>query len=120
MIGMDRATGARLSDDEHLAQSIGDILSTPIGTRVMRRDYGSALFDLIDAPFNAATRLRMYAATALALKKWEPRIVLTRVQIQPSGPAGTFTVSIEGARTDRPAANSLTRLTLPLRLVAPA
>jgi len=115
---MDAGTGRALDGDAHLAQSIGKILSTPIGTRVMRRDFGSALFDLIDAPFNAATKLRIYAATAIALKRWEPRIRLTRVGIDPGEASGAFVVTIEGARTDRPAANSFTRLTVPLRLGA--
>ncbi|HWL47108.1 MAG TPA: GPW/gp25 family protein [Sphingomonadaceae bacterium] len=120
MIGMDAATGAPLAGDAHLAQSIGDILSTPIGTRVMRRDYGSALFDLIDAPVNAATRIRMYAATAMALRRWEPRLALRRVAIEPGVGAGALTVTLEGNRTDRPAPNSFARLTLPLRLGAAA
>lgn len=120
MSGVDRHTGAPLDGNGHLAQSISDILSTPIGTRVMRRDYGSALFDLVDQPFNAATRLRMYAATATALKRWEPRFALTRVAIDRGDLPGAFIVSLEGTRTDQPAGNSLTRLTLPLRLGAPA
>jgi hypothetical protein len=55
MIGMDAVTGKPMYDTAHLSQSIGDILSTPIGSRVMRRDYGSALFELVDAPGNALT-----------------------------------------------------------------
>ena len=37
---------------EHIDQSIGDILSTPIGTRVMRPDYGSRIPRLVDRPIN--------------------------------------------------------------------
>jgi phage baseplate assembly protein W len=117
MLGMSASTGAALSGDAHLIQSIGDILSTPVGTRVMLRDYGSALFELIDAPFNPATRLRMYAATAVALQRWEPRIALTRVAIEPDpSAAGAFTITLEGTRTDVAKPNSLSSLTLPLRL----
>ena len=47
MTGMDRETGKSLSGIEHLRQSIRDILTTPIGSRVMRRDYGSRLFELL-------------------------------------------------------------------------
>src|SRR5689334_3853401 len=68
MIGMDAATGKALDGNAHLAQSIGDILFTPLGSLIMRRDYGSMLFDLIDQPFNGATRLLIYASTALALR----------------------------------------------------
>ena len=81
MIGMDRATGQQVSGVDHLAQSIADILSTPIGTRLMRRDYGSALFELVDQPLNALTRLRVFAATAVALARWEPRVRVDRIDL---------------------------------------
>lgn len=79
-IGMNRHTGNSLSGTEHIRQSIIDILTTPIGTRVMRRDYGSRLFQLLDAPIAQGTLVEIYAATAEALAKWEPRIQLNRVQ----------------------------------------
>lgn len=59
---MDRYTGRRITGMEHLKQSIADILTTPLGSRLERRTYGSLLLGLIDAPDNAATRL---AATPL-------------------------------------------------------
>lgn len=42
----------------------------------MRRAYGSRLFELIDAPLNRNTLLDLYAATAEALDRWEPRFKL--------------------------------------------
>lgn len=118
MIGMDRRTGKPLHGDSHLAQSVTDILSTPIGSRVMRRDYGSLLFQLVDAPLNAITRLRLFAAVAIALSKWEPRIRLTRVDVGQGNSAGQVDVAIEGHRTDTPDPNSLIRLAIPLRFAA--
>ena len=115
MLGMDRLTGAPLDGDAHLAQSIGDILSTPIGTRVMRRDYGSMLFELIDRPLNAATRLQLFAATAIALARWEPRLKLTRVGLSRAGADGQVAIDIEGRRVDRPTrSNSFVQLSIPL------
>lgn len=81
MSGLDRHTTELLTDDAHLAQSIGDILSTPIGTRVMRREYGSDLPLLIDAPINPETMIDLFHATAVALDRWEPRFQLRRVEI---------------------------------------
>lgn len=52
----------------------------------MRRDYGSRLFELIDAPINRATILEIYAATAEALEKWEPRLQLQSVQVVNAAP----------------------------------
>lgn len=82
---MNAHTGTRLDGLEHLRQSIRDILTTPIGSRVMRRDYGSRLFDLIDAPINRRTIAAIYAATAIALRRWEPRFKLQRVNLDSVG-----------------------------------
>lgn len=84
MTGMNAATGRALDDIEHIQQSVRDILTTPLGSRVMRRDYGSLLPDLIDAPLNDATLLQAYAATIMALIRWEPRIRVTAVRRQVS------------------------------------
>jgi phage baseplate assembly protein W len=101
MMGMDARTGKALSGDAHLAQSIADILSTPVGTRLMRRDYGSRVPDLIDAPGNAATRVQLYAATATALMRWEPRIALTRVSLSVlDALRGRWVLDLVGTRTD--------------------
>lgn len=70
-----------LEAETHLNQSIADILTTPIGTRVMRPEYGSRLPDLIDAPMNKSWKLKVYAAAAEALDKWEPRIRLEKVAV---------------------------------------
>lgn len=91
MIGINNTTGQALAGITHLKQSIRDILLTPIGTRVMRRDYGSRLFELIDAPMNGATVIAIIAATAEALDKWEPRVVIERVVLN----AGTDTGRLE-------------------------
>lgn len=86
MDGMSIATGKALGGIEHLRQSVIDILSTPIGSRVMRRDYGSRLFELIDAPMNRETFMQFYSATAGALEKWEPRLAIKRVAVVSAAP----------------------------------
>lgn len=95
MLGTNATTGKALSGVEHLHQSIRDILTTPIGTRVMRRGYGSQLFELVDAPFNGSTKMDLMAATVDALERWEPRIQVT--QVTPSQDAtGRVSISLEG------------------------
>ena len=79
---MNRTTGAAISGLEHLRQSVGDLLSTPIGSRVMRREYGSLVPELIDHPDNNASQVRLFSAVASALLRWEPRFRLTRVGVQ--------------------------------------
>lgn len=94
---MDRHNGLTLRDErEHIRQSIGDILTTPIGTRVMRRDYGSQLSELIDRPINSVLALQIAAASVMAIKRWEPRVEVTRFRpyFDPSRESG-ITADIE-------------------------
>jgi len=79
MNGTNANIGKLLGGLSHVKQSVEDILTTPLNTRVMRRDYGSALFDLIDKPLNSETVLDIIAATAEALSRWETRFILERV-----------------------------------------
>ena len=101
MTGMHRVTGKPINGADHIAQSIRDILTTPIGTRPMRRDYGSRLFELVDTPMTDRNRLLWIAATAGALRKWEPRISLEKVAIAISA-AGTAALTLTARRTDVP------------------
>lgn len=115
MRGMSATTGKAIDGAEHLAQSIACILTTPIGTRVMRRDFGSLLPALIDQPFNGATRTRLYGATATALMRWEPRIRLSSIAIDAGDSPGEFVVTLTGRRTDVAPSSELDRLTIPLK-----
>lgn len=114
---MNRHTGSALPLLEHISQSAADILTTRIGTRVMRREYGSLLPELIDEPFNETTRLRVYAATAMALMRWEPRINLSRVQFSGASLQGEVVLEVEGAVVD---AHGPQNLSIPLQLGAGA
>jgi uncharacterized protein len=95
MIGTSRITAKRIADEERLAQSIGDILSTPIGSRVMRREYGSNLPLLIDQPMNGETVVDVFIATAEAIDRWEPEFELRRVEIV-SARAGSMELRLTG------------------------
>ena len=72
-IGMNSKTGRTINDIDHINQSIKDIITTPIGSRIERRSYGSLLFLLLDNPNTEATKLRVISATVLALAQWEDR-----------------------------------------------
>ena len=96
MSGMNLNTGRAIADIDHLRQSISDILTTPVGTRLERRTYGSLLPDLIDQPDNGVTRVRIYAAVASALMKWEPRVRLSRVALSSGPAAGQATLDLSG------------------------
>ncbi|EAM8737134.1 baseplate assembly protein [Salmonella enterica] len=106
-LGMNRNTGIGISDSEHISQSMRDILLTPVGSRVMRREYGSLLSALIDMPQNPALRLQIMVACYSAIQKWEPRIRLTSIGFE-RGDTGEMYVDITGMRTDTGASVSTT------------
>ena len=110
---MNRETGTALDLVEHTTQSVTDILTTRLGTRIMRREYGSLLPELVDQPFNDFIRLQAYAATVMALMRWEPRISLSRVQLLGATLAGQSTLDLEGSIVDT---NEPLSLSVPLRL----
>jgi len=64
----------------------------------MRRDYGSQLFELVDAPTNRETIIDIIAATAGALIKWEPRITVQKVSVN-AIEAGKVTLTLYGIYT---------------------
>ena len=64
MTGVQRVTGGTLAGLGHIRQSIGDILTTPLGSRVMRRDYGTDLLRLVDRPVGQAFAVDVAAASA--------------------------------------------------------
>lgn len=99
-LGMNAATGRAISATDHIIQSVRDILITPVGSRVMRRDYGSELFYLIDQPQHQATRLRLMAATVQALINWEPRITITKVDVLTGATASALTIELTWQRKD--------------------
>lgn len=112
---MSRETGMDLkSEREHIQQSIQDILTTPLGSRVMRRNYGSLLTQLIDAPFNEIIRMQLFAAIATALIQWEDRIILHRVSINVLD-HGKFILDISVTLTD---SNKNDSLSIPLNFGA--
>lgn len=93
---MDKQTGSTITNEnQHIRQSIADILLTPIGSRVMRREYGSQLFELLDRPINNALLLQIAGASVMALKKWEKRVEITRFKVHYNhGEQSTITADI--------------------------
>lgn len=101
MTGMNAVTGRKISGIEHIQQSVRDILTTPVGSRVMRRDYGSLLPELLAQPLNDATILRVYAAAVMAILRWEPRIKVRSIRREVSTrKPGRAVLSIDAITTN--------------------
>ncbi|MFK0384988.1 GPW/gp25 family protein [Agrobacterium sp. NPDC090273] len=94
--GVNAVTGAPLTDWGHTQQSIRKILTTPIGSRVMRRDFGSDLPDLVDAKMTRRNVLALYSAAATAIQKWEPRFRMRFGKVTSAGPTGAISLEIHG------------------------
>ncbi len=89
-------TGKKISEIAHIKQSIANILSTPIGSRVMRRDYGSRLFERIDQPINGELIAEIYSDIVEAISTWEPRFEVEQVTLQ-SIDKGKIVIDLEGS-----------------------
>lgn len=94
--GVNASAGTVLTDWAHVRQSITTILTTPLGSRVMRRDFGSNLFDLIDARMVQKNVLAVYSASALAIARWEPRFRVTGVNVDELSAVGRLVLNIFG------------------------
>lgn len=100
MAGMDRFTGKPITGLPRRRQAIADVITTPLGTRVLRRDYGCFLFELVDWPANEAGRLKAVASVAHALAVCAPteRLLNASITIDANG-AGVISVTTEEKRT---------------------
>ena len=81
---IDSATGGvAIQDDESekLKENIIHILLTGVGERVMRRDYGGGVRQLVHDPNNEALRAIVQHQIARTIGRWEPRIVLQSVTV---------------------------------------
>lgn len=113
--GMNARTGKQMPDElDHIRQSIRDILTTPIGSRIKRREYGSLLPDLIDHPGNSHNRLRLMAATVMAIIRWEPRVTLQSalIVVEQDGKVG---IDMTAVRRTGPRAGNTVFMLVPIR-----
>ena len=88
--------GKEISEINHLKQSIANILTTPIGSRAMRRDYGSNLFNKIDRPINGELIAEIYLDIVESLFIWEPRFEVDQVVVGEIN-QGKITIDLEGS-----------------------
>ena len=78
---IDKFTGKKISEADHIKQSISTILLTVIGSRIMRRVFGSYLFELVDSPATARIKQITIAVIAHAIVRWEPRVRINNTTI---------------------------------------
>ncbi len=79
---------------EEVDAAIRMILSTVPGERVMRPDFGCAMWELLFAPITASTLGLIEQAVREALERWEPRIELQTVTATGEQATGTVHIAV--------------------------
>lgn len=82
--------------EDSIKESIMLILNTAKGERIMRPDFGSGLHELVYSINNTTTASIAIFHVEEALKKWEPRIELIKVDVNADAKDGDrLIISIE-------------------------
>jgi phage baseplate assembly protein W len=85
---------AEYEQDVHEAVRI--VLGTDLGERVMRPDFGAGLRALVFEPLTATTRALIQHRVREALVRWEPRIDVIDVRVEPdTGASSTVLVDLD-------------------------
>ncbi|MBM4394493.1 MAG: GPW/gp25 family protein [Deltaproteobacteria bacterium] len=83
-VGLDARGNVALSEyEQNIEDSIGIVLGTAPGERVMRPEFGCKIHDFVFYPNNASTAALAGFYVREALVKWEPRIEDVRVTAYP-------------------------------------
>ncbi|MEV6596440.1 GPW/gp25 family protein [Actinoplanes sp. NPDC051346] len=83
-----------VSGVEEVDAAIRMILSTVPGERVMRPEFGCAMWESLFAPITAGTLGLVEQAVREALERWEPRITVESVLATGEQATGTITIVI--------------------------
>lgn len=96
LIDIDPDTGAYVSGWPRIQKSIICILTTQLGTRLMRLGWGSNFLDIQDKPLNAEVlTLGIYRA-AYFINKYEPEFRVTSINIGGTPQAGYIQIDVTG------------------------
>lgn len=93
---IDPATGGVAVQDEgpeKLKENLIHILLTGVGERVMWREYGGGVHQLVHDPNNDALRALVQHQIARAITRWEPRVLLQSVTVNQQG--GTLNAELQ-------------------------
>lgn len=84
-----------LDGADKLRNNIVQLLLTDVGERVMHRDYGGGLRAMVHDPNNDALRAVVQHQLGKSLVKWEPRVQLQQISIDPEiDDPGTFSATV--------------------------
>ncbi|KAB0269065.1 baseplate assembly protein [Microvirga brassicacearum] len=101
--GMDRETGRLIHNFDHVAQSIGDVLTTGIGQRAVREWYGFPGLAMLGENMNHDNLVKFFQIVAIALSMRqknglpvEPRFRVIKIVPLEALRSGEFACRLEG------------------------
>ena len=96
MAGVNAQTGRMLEGMEHVEQSIGKILYTWQGERVMREWFGNPGLALLGENMTERTILKWFNICWMLLELFEPRFVITKFDVIDLERGGTADFRMHG------------------------
>lgn len=95
-VGVYPVTGEILCSqhEQDIRESIRIILGTAPGERVMRPDFGCGIHSYVFGNMDVSTITLITGSIRDALARWEPRIKVTDVKVEPDSDAGKLVINI--------------------------
>jgi len=111
---IDQATGrvAWAQGAEKLRQNVRITLTTRIGERPMLRDFGTNITALVHEPNDDIIGDLLQKQARQALLLWEPRVLVTGIQMQQDPEQGEARLQLNYIHTEEPIGG---QMTLPIR-----
>lgn len=107
-IDPDTGRVATSANSDKLRENLKQLILTEIGERVMRRDYGGGVWQLVNDPDNSALCAVVQHQIAKNVARWEPRVVLQEVVVtRGDGAEGTLWVNIQYIDRDNQSSEKL-------------
>lgn len=96
-VSVDASGRIALSEyEDDVREAIRIILMTGKGERVMQPDFGAGLYDFVFASMNSTTIGRIQRAVQDALIKWEARVQVMGVEVEPDqGELGRLLINVD-------------------------
>lgn len=101
--GIDRHTGATVTDWAHVLQSLDVIFTTRFGERVLREWFGSTVTGLLGQNLSTNDVVPFFTAIAAAVEMWEPRFRITKIDVLEVTRTGRLSLYIDGVYRPRAA-----------------
>ncbi len=95
-VGLDARTGKHITGWPYVEHYIETVLTTRIGSRVMRRHLGTQVPEAQDAPGSEAIILQVFRSVAEAMDKYVPWYRLSDISLADAGRDGAYLFLLSG------------------------